>query len=270
MSHNRERRFTRPRLSTIVLALSAAIVAGLSLVAVRAPAGGQPVVQPAIAAEVIPPILPSDGHPAVLFIGDSYTQGPTTPDLSYGYMSAKELGWECNVAAQAGTGYIQGGPGHRLPSGEDNRPSTSFVERLPRLRELYRADIVILDGGRNDVQYNMNDVMPTFLYTLSQVIDAWPNGRIVVIAPWFLNELVIRPGSLDGRTVGEEFSSALRSSPDFDKVVLIDPGSLGWFADTDVSPYVGDDGIHPNFEGDKKIADLLAAALISAGVASTS
>ncbi|MDV3128672.1 SGNH/GDSL hydrolase family protein [Mycobacterium sp. 21AC1] len=265
MSHTRE-----PRLSTIVLALSAAIVAGVSLVAAHPQAVGQQVVQPAFAAEGIPPSLPSKAHPAVLFIGDSYTQGPTTPDLSYGYMSATEMGWECNVAAQPGTGYINGGPGHRLPLGQDYRPSTSFLERLPRLRELYRADIVILDGGRNDVVYSMSDVMPTVLYTVSQVIDAWPNSRIVVIAPWFLNELVIRPPTLEGRTVGEEFLSALRSSPEFDKVDLIDPGALGWFTGTDVSPYVGDDGIHPNFNGAKRIADLLTAALISEGFASPS
>ncbi|MGV9800979.1 SGNH/GDSL hydrolase family protein [Mycobacterium sp. NPDC003449] len=270
MNRDHRRGRTVPRLSTILLALAVGLVAGLSFVAVRAPAAGPAGVQPVPARGAIPPSLPGKAHPAALFIGDSYTEGPSTPDLSYGCMSATRLGWECNIAAQGGTGYVSGGPGHRLPANDYDRPSTSFIERLPRLRELYRADIVILDGGRNDLQFDMNDVMQTFAYTVTQVIEAWPNSHIVVIAPWFGNEPVIRPPAFAGRTVGEEFGTVLRSSPAFDNVDLIDPGALGWFTGMDVSPYLSDDGIHPNFEGVKRIADLLTAALISGGIASPS
>lgn len=269
MSRDRRRGCTLPRLSTILLASSITVVVGVSLVAVETPVVGPPVVQRELGADGMPPSLPSKDHPAVLFIGDSYTQGPSTPDLGYGCIAAARLGWECNIAAQPATGYISGGPGQRLPVSEYDRPSTSFVERLPRLRELYRADIVILDGGRSDLQFDMNDVMKTFSYTVTQVIEAWPNSRIVVIAPWFLTEPVLRPGAFAGRTVGEEFWSALRSSPDFDKVNLIDPAALGWFVGTDVT-HLSDDGIHPNFEGAKRIADWLTTALISVGIASRS
>jgi lysophospholipase L1-like esterase len=216
------------------------------------------------------PSLANKAGPAVLLIGDSYTEGPTTPDLSYGCLMATELEWECNVAAQPGTGYVNGGPGHRIQIGELTVPSTSLVERLPRLRELHRADVVILDAGRNDVQFDMTEVMRAFSETLMQVIRTWPNSRVVVIAPWFVNEPVIRPPGLAGRTVGDEFRLLLRSSPDFAAVDLIDPGALGWFVGTDVSLYVSDDGIHPNAEGVTRIADLLTAALVSEGVASPS
>jgi GDSL-like Lipase/Acylhydrolase family len=253
------------RVSSVLLAVVTAVAAGLSFVAIGVPAVAPSVVQSGIASDGFPPSLPSKAHPAVLFIGDSYTQGPSTPDLSYGCISATELGWECNIAAQPGTGYLSGGPGHRLERGEYDRPSTSFVERLPRLRELYRADIVILDGGRSDMQYDMNDVMPTFAYTVNQVIETWPNSRIVVIAPWFLKEPALRPGAFTGRTVGEAVWSALRASPAFDKVDLIDPAALGWFVDTDVTNLT-DDGIHPNSNGAKMIAGLLTTALLSGGV----
>lgn len=257
------------RLSTVLLGLSVTIAAGLSVVAVSATPASPPLPIQETSADGFPPSLPSKAHPAVLFIGDSYTQGPSTPDLSYGCMAATELGWECNVAAQPATGYVSGGPGNRLPANDYDRPSTSLVERLPRLRELYRADVVVLDGGRSDLQFNMNDVMQTFSYTVTQVIETWPNSRIVVIAPWFLRDPVLRPGAFAGHTVGEQFRTVLNSSPRFDKVDLIDPGLLGWFVDTDVTA-LSDDGIHPNFQGATKIAGLLTAALISGGVVNLS
>ncbi|OBF16541.1 SGNH/GDSL hydrolase family protein [Mycobacterium sp. ACS4331] len=255
------------RPSTIVLALWGLVAAVVSAVAVQTPAVDQPT--QAVVQDGVPPSLPSRAHPAVLFIGDSYTQGVSTPDLSYGCMAATRLGWECNIAAQSATGYVSGGPGNRLPAAEYGRASTSFVERLPRLHELYRADFVVLDGGRNDLQFDMNAVMLAFSYTVTQVIDAWPNSRIVVIVPWFLADPVLRPGAFAGRTAGEEFAAALASSPTFAKVDLIDPGALGWFVGADVTRLT-DDGIHPNFEGAKRIADLLTAALISGGVADPS
>jgi GDSL-like Lipase/Acylhydrolase family len=205
--------------------------------------------------------------PSALFIGDSYTEGPSTPDASYGCMTASALGWKCAIAAQGGTGYVTGGPGHRVQLGESVPPSTSFVERLPHLRQLYQPDIVVIDGGRNDVELDIQEVDRTLAYTVRQVIEAWPKSRIAVIAPWFVNEPVIKPTALAGRTIGDEFRSVLRSSHDFDSVDLVDPGALGWFTGVDTSSYLSSDGIHPNTEGVKKIAEMLTAAFADEGFA---
>lgn len=258
-------RVPMPRRSTVLLAaLSIAAVVAVPHVILDSSATG-PQESP-FQNTAAPPTLPSRVAPAVLFIGDSYTLGPTTPDLSYGCLTATALGWECNIAAEGGTGYLSGGPGHRLKVTQPALPSTSFVERLPRLREIYRADVVVLDGGRNDMQFATPDVDPIFAYTVKQVVESWPNSRIVVIGPWFLNEPVIRPPSLAGGTIGDEFRSVLRSNREFDAVDFIDPGALGWFVGIDTSPYVGDDGIHPTFAGVKKIAELLTKALKAQGV----
>ena len=216
---------------------------------------------------------PADG-PAhtqtALFIGDSYTEGPSTPDQSYGCLTTTELGWKCDIAAQGGTGYLSGGPGHRVSLGQSAPPSTSFVERLPGLREQYQPDVIVIDGGRNDTDFDMSEVDRTFADTVRKVIKSWPNSRVVVIGPWFLKEPVIRPSALAGRTIGDEFQSVLRSSHDFDAVHFIDPGALGWFAGIDTSPYLSDDGIHPNSEGVKKISELLTSALKNEGFANRS
>jgi hypothetical protein len=126
---------------------------------------------------------------------------------------------------------------------------------------LYRVDMVVLDGGRNDLQFDIIDLDRTFAYTVSQVIEAWPNSHIVVIAPWLINQPVIRPPALAGRTIGDEFGSVLRSSPDFDGVDLVDPAALGWLSDVDPSQYLSSDGYHASSKGDQLIAQLLTEAL---------
>jgi hypothetical protein len=211
-------------------------------------------------------------QPSALFIGDSYTMGYSegpAPDSSYACLTAINMGWQCSVVAQVGTGYINGGPGRRLhrAMGIRNADSTSLWERFPRLRELYRADIVVLDGGRADVQFDISDVRTMFEYTVRQAMQFWPNSRIVVIAPWLISQPAIRPPSLSGRPIGQELGSILRSSPDFDAVTFIDPAALNWFADVDTSTYTADDGVIPNSAGDQKIAELLTAALIQHGLA---
>jgi hypothetical protein len=115
----------------------------------------------------------------------------------------------------------------------------------------------------------MNDVLKMFSYTLTQVIEAWPNSRIVVIAPWFLSEPVLRPGAFRGRTIGAELLSVLDSSSRFARVDLIDPAELHWFAGVDVKTLT-DDGIHPNSRGDEAIATLLTDALTAEGATSPS
>lgn len=211
-------------------------------------------------------------QPSALFIGDSYTMGDSMgapPDSSYACLTATNMGWQCSVTTQDGTGYISGGPGQRLrrESGVRNAESTSFWERFPRLRELYRANIVVLDGGRADVRFDMSDVRTMFEYTVRQAMQSWPNSRIVVIAPWFISQPAIRPPGLSGRTIGQEFGSILRSSPDFDAVTFIDPAALNWFEGIDTSPYAADDGTRPNSAGDQKVAELLTTALVQDGLA---
>lgn len=271
MNRSFRRRFACPQQSTLALAaLTITAVLGAALVMNGGHEAAPPVSQSVSGANGTPPNLPSRSHPAVLFIGDDYTQGTSTPDLSYGCLAATELGWECNIAAQPATGYLSGGPGQRLPVGEYGEPSKSFVEEIPRLRALYRADMVVIDGGRNDLQFDIVDLDRMFAYTVSQVIEAWPNSRIVVIAPWLLNHPVIRPPALAGRTIGDELRSVLRSSPQFHDVELVDPAALGWLSDTAASQYLSSDGYHPNAQGDKLISALLDKALTTLGVISPS
>ena len=130
------------------IALTAAVLAGLGFVS-------RPQHTPTITAapstvQVERPQPPAITRPSALIIGDSYAWGGGLAETSYGCMAAAELGWLCHLSGGPGTGYISGGPDNRFVL-EDMGPSTSFDERLPGLAAMYKPDVVILDGGRNDL-----------------------------------------------------------------------------------------------------------------------
>jgi GDSL-like Lipase/Acylhydrolase family len=272
MSHSWWHKLKSIRPSTILVAILA-IMAAISVPAAMLSVNAAP--PPAEQGETIfdsgPPVVRTETGPAMLFIGDSYTMGPN--DIQeYGYpcVAATKMGWQCNVGVQPGTGYIIGGEGFRLPMtpGLLEEPSTSVAERFPRLRERYPADIVVLDAGRNDLQYGPESLRNALLYTVTRAIQSWPNSRIIVISPWLVSQPNIEIPGGDGMTYGPYLEQALRSDPQFDAVTFIDPGTLGWFAGMDVAPYLSADGIHPSVAGHRMIGDLLATELKRRGFAS--
>lgn len=206
---------------------------------------------------------------SALFVGDSYTVGPSSvPDFGYPCLTATNLGWNCNLGSQPGTGYISGGPDHRLPRvlGALEVASLNASERLPRLRENFDADVVVLDAGRNDLRFGPIYLSNMFLYTVERARQTWPTARIIAISPWFIDDPDVEFDSDEGPVrVGDYLGGKLREVPENNAVTFIDPGALGWFAGEDVSSLLADDGIHPNPEGHKRIAEKLTATLIADG-----
>lgn len=215
-------------------------------------------------------LRPIDDTKSILFLGDSYTIGPTSlPDLGYACLTASALGWNCNLAAQAAAGYISGGPEHRTPrtAGNAGQESFSLFERIPRMRALYDADVVVLDAGRNDLSYGTENLDNLLVYTVERAQAAWPQARIVVIAPWLMTKVDLHAGGdSTGPSVASSMEERLRSDPAFDGVVFLSPPALGWFDNEDVSALMAEDGIHPNLLGHQIIARKLTAALTAAGI----
>jgi lysophospholipase L1-like esterase len=257
-------RIGRPRVwSTLliaILAVVAVVTAGLAMWGKPVPPGTGPQVAASTDSSGMPG--PSDG-PAALFVGDSYTMGPFgLADLGYACLTAANMGWQCNMSNQPGTGYIAGGEGQRLPRilGALDTNSTSINERFAHLRELYEADVVVLDGGRNDLRFGVFYLQNMLEYTIHRAVEAWPKARIVVIAPWLISDVnVIIPGT--DVSVNSYLETELRKKPEFDAVTYIDPAALGWFKDLDMKQYMDADGVHPNFAGHRKVAEYLTAAL---------
>ena len=81
------------------------------------------------------------------------------------------------VGRCVGTGYISGGPANRFASAEYLGTSMSFTERIPHLAAKYDPDVVVLDGGRNDlVPARARDVFKAMTATIADARRAWPDA----------------------------------------------------------------------------------------------
>lgn len=206
-------------------------------------------------------LVASDERPTALFIGDSYTEGAGTREMSYACMAATRMGWFCDLGSMVGTGYISGGPANRT-SYEYLGATTSFGERIPHLAAKYDPDIVVLDGGRNDHFPPREDVFKAMRKTIDDARRAWPDAQIVFVRPRFLAE----PG--DELGFDDEFMARLESDPAAEGVVFLDP--IASFIGTDTSLLMSADGVHPNAPGYRKLSSALVDSLTEHGMAGAS
>lgn len=207
------------------------------------------------------PTLESAGLPTALIISDGYTSGSGLAEASYGCLTATRLGWLCKTASEPETGFVSGGPTDRFPLNDGSGQSTSFGERITPLGKIYRPDVVILDGGRNDVFAEPGARFDGIARTVYQVRQTWPAARIVFVAPRFLAE----PGDdlgIDGDVIDE-----LRKASGADNLIVVDP--IAGFEDIDTAPLISRDGTNPNRAGERALADALAEALSRRGVRPT-
>jgi hypothetical protein len=194
--------------------------------------------------------------PSALFISDSYTAGIGLKEMYYGCMAAVRMGWLCDLSAEPGTGYISGGEANRFVN-PDTGPSTSFDERLPKLADMYKPDVVLLDGGRSDLFAPTDAVFAVMTATIGAVHQIWPAARIVFIRPRSLD----RPNNDLG--FDEGFIDRLRADPAAQGVVVVDP--INRFADADTSTMLSPDGSRPNEAGSVALSSVLVDELSANG-----
>lgn len=207
------------------------------------------------------PSTDADVPPLALFIGDSYTAGESSVEMSYGCRAAVQLGWLCALSAFGGTGYVSGGDANRWVEPYLGR-SMSFRERIAHLSAKYDPALVVLDGGRNDEFVPRHVVFDVMVSTIAEVRRAWPEAKIIFIRPRFLAE----PG--DNLGFDDDFMARLSAEPDARGVIFIDP--ISSFVGTDTSGLVGPDGIHLNHQGEQRMLSALVEALVSHHVGSPS
>ena len=208
------------------------------------------------AAEIPRPAVAPAGQPTVLVIGDAYSSGSGLAENSYACEAATRMGWLCKLAAEPGTGYISGGTANRFSLDQGSGKSTSFGERIPALGSRYQPDIVILDGGRNDVFVPPTARFDVTASTIWQVQQTWPNARIVFVKPRFL----AKPD--DDLGVTNEVAGLLRNGKP--ELVVVDP--IARFVGVDTKGLIASDGTNPNSKGEQKLAAALADELAKNGV----
>ncbi|MTL12201.1 SGNH/GDSL hydrolase family protein [Nocardia seriolae] len=181
-------------------------------------------------------------------------------EMSYACQAAVRLRWLCDLAAMPGTGYISGGQANRFRL-EYLGDSTSFDERITRLARRADPNIVVLDGGRNDKFAPLDDVYQAMLGTVADAHRTWPAAKIVFVRPRFLRD------PADDNGFDDDFFARLQSEPAMAEVVVIDP--IASLDQSDTAGWLGPDRMHPNAEGNRRIAAALVDSLTTQGLAAS-
>ncbi|HEY5841395.1 MAG TPA: SGNH/GDSL hydrolase family protein [Mycobacterium sp.] len=206
-------------------------------------------------------VVTAPHKPTMLFIGDSYAGNADPGETSYGCIAAVEMGWRCELAALPGTGYFSGGSANRFVSNTyTGEQSTSFAERITELRTVYRPDVVVLDGGRNDGLLPPQELLQTMTYTIGLVHETWPDAQVVVVRPRFLDNASADLG-LDDALIAQ-----LNADPQAQGVTVVDPIGTVAAQNPDPADLLIDDGVHPNSSGAQELAAALVAELEARGL----
>lgn len=216
---------------------------------------------PPSAAGVTRPAPLGPDRPVAFYIGDGYTSGSGLAETSYGCVAATTLGWLCKAASEPETGYLSGGPANRFDLKDGAGASTSFGERISRVADAYDPDVVILDGGRNDVFAKPEARFEATVRTIAQVRQTWPDARIVFVAPRFLDK------PKDNLGIDKEVIDLIRETSGVKDLVVVDP--IAGFDKTDTAGLVARDGVKPNRAGEQALGAALAAALSKEGLRPT-
>jgi lysophospholipase L1-like esterase len=240
-------RVSRP-LRPSALAALATIALTACTTPAPAPTPGPSMTTPAASASPIAAPTPAPtAQPVAVFIGDSYTVGSGTSLEGTGFpaMLGDLRGWEVVNLGISGTGYAMSRDAAWCPAGG----CVAYAGVIPDAVG-HDPDVVVVSGGRNDLAAGPpEELAPAVAAFFTRLRDALPTARIVVTSPLWdapsppqslidLGEVVER----EALRIGAEYldlGQPLENRPD-----LIAP-----------------DGLHPNEEGLRLIAERIDALL---------
>jgi hypothetical protein len=136
--------------------------------------------------------------------------------------------------------------------------TTSFGERITALARRFTPDVVILDGGRYDTFAPFDAIFEAMASVVTAVHQTWPQARLAVIRPRFLD----RPD--DNLGFDDEFIDRLRVAGPAGMAIL-DP--ISRFTGADTSGMVPSGQRNPNKQGEAALTASLVDALSDNGFA---
>ncbi|GAA1737937.1 SGNH/GDSL hydrolase family protein [Aeromicrobium alkaliterrae] len=186
--------------------------------------------------------------PTMLVIGDSisasYVDEPGSPKQAWWSFVARELGYETTVLAEAGSGYQRPGSQCR---------GTTFPQR-PGVFEQPPPSLILVEGGRNDwarcdgtdlVPVPSEEVLAAADAFLERLTTTYPDARVVVLAPpW---------GPLQQQYV-DDVTAAIETAADRNGCEFL---PMDGVLPEDRTP----DGVHPDLDGSRAIAEVVLTAL---------
>lgn len=219
------------------------LVAGMVAMAHRAPPpgfdapaaeGGPPAAGPAPAALIT---VPAD--PAVLFLGDSYTQGhgAETDEQGWAYQASAALGWPSEIDGVGGTGYTY--------SPKDT--PRKFIDRVEeRIADgEFTPNVVVVQGGQNDWRATRGELNDAVQVLVQRMREAWPGVQIVMLGPSAPKPLGNDQDRVDGWLAAAAFQA---------QVPYISPFREAWLTAENSPGFAFTDGSHLNTAGHAYLA----------------
>ncbi len=191
---------------------------------------------------------PPGPRPVSLWIGDGFTGGSGLEDPRSGYACAvaQELDWQCRLDGTSGTGFVAAGA-----------TSEPLIDRLDDLSLDARADFVIIDAGRNDLEVAATTTIVDAIETyVASVTERFPDATVVLVVPWTRSQAEPLPAELTA------LFADLEAAGD---VVVVDPYAEGWAGagSTDL-PELSESGGRLSPAGHDYVAEQLSASLVEA------
>lgn len=188
--------------------------------------------------------------------------GQTYPDVLQAELQARYQQQHPIVKNAGCPGELLGAPGKFNPECFGERADdTSAFARFKSIVSLHQYDAVLFMEGSNDVNNAPGDsqAIPTAVVYMQKMIDvAKANGMKVILAT--VPPMV--PPGVASRTVGASFVSGyndqIRGLATSEAVPLADVYTA---FGSDAPTLIGFDGLHPNPDGYKRIADTFLAAI---------
>ncbi len=190
---------------------------------------------------------------SALFVGDGYAAGAGAASRAEAWscLTARSMGWICNLDAQEGTGFLADGRQH-------NASYAPLLSRLSDTRARYLADVVIVDAGRWDADADTVALTDAMVAYLRAVRAAWPKAELVAIEPYRMDS--------PEPVLDEVETQALRDELKRLNGAAIDPIGAGWIDPAVTGRLTAANGVQPNTAGHEYIAKHVTAALRDLGL----
>lgn len=219
-----------------LLLLAVVVVVATAFVALR-DVGTTPATDALVPAPSAPAAAPSAaaaGAVQALFIGAELVSPGAAGDL--GSVVGPQLGWQVTTNGVPGSGYV-GGPADQ-----------SYVERVPRLLQGQRPDVVVLSSGQADGEaVDGRRFGGNVQFVVAAVRTAAPDAEVVLVGP-----VAASPDAFAGqREILMQVAARYG-------VVFVDPIGSGYLRD--VPDALGPDGL-PTQAGYAELGRRLAADL---------
>jgi lysophospholipase L1-like esterase len=197
-------------------------------------------------------------RPALLVITDSMGGGVGDPSIvkNYPRALADTMGWDLNVDAVGASGYLE----THLTKQRNHIDATvaPFIDRLEADSKNYRADYILVDGGRNDLGKPPDEVAPAIDEYMTQLRAHYPDATIVVMTPSYITDYMADNYPM--------LSERIRASAERIGAFVLDPVAEGWWKNIDLKPLLWTDGVHLNSQGVDVYADKVAQGMRRFGI----